>query len=309
MKSRLPSLNALRAFEATVRLGTVAGAADALHVTPAAVSHQIKALEADLGVTLLRREGRHVVPTEAAGAGLSRLRDGFEALADGVARIRRTAAGPILTVSVVPTFAITWLVPRLERFRLRHPDIAVRIDADSRLADFAASDVDLAVRYAAAVDPDLTANLLFEDAVIPVCNPELVTGPTPLRTPADLVHHTLIHGEVRAFESPYYPDWAIWLKAAGVTGVRLDGGLRFFQESLAIQAALSGHGVALAGRWTVEQEIAAGRLVQPFGPDLLTGACYWIVAPPDRAGTVPVRAFCDWLLAEGVAAQAALGCG
>ena len=188
MTSRLPSLNALRAFEATVRLGTVAGAADALHVTPAAVSHQIKALEADLGVTLLRREGRHVVPTEAAGAGLSRLRDGFEALADGVARIRRTAAGPILTVSVVPTFAITWLVPRLERFRLRHPDIAVRIDADSRLADFAASDVDVAVRYAASVDPDLTASLLFEDAVIPVCTPELMTGPTPLRTPADLVH-------------------------------------------------------------------------------------------------------------------------
>jgi LysR family glycine cleavage system transcriptional activator len=297
---RLPSLNALRAFEAVVRLGTVAEAARQLAVTPAAVSHQIRALEADLGVTLLEKQGRHLSPTPAAAAGMARLSEGFAALADGVERIRRSTAAPVLTLTVPPTFAITWLVPRLERFQESHPEIQVRIDADPRIVDLSYGKADAAVRYGPKPAGDLRADALFDDVMVPVCSPRLARGSPPLREPADLARHRLIH--VDASDWPIaYPDWAMWLRAAGLTGIDTRSGPRFAQEALAIQAAVSGQGVALLGRYVVAREIAAGRLVQPLTLALPTRFSLWFVSTWEKAEDPAVAAMRAWIIEESTA--------
>src|SRR4051794_36642926 len=191
--ARLPPLNSLRAFEAAARHLSFAEAAAELHVTPAAISHQIKALEADLGVKLFRRFNRAVRLTDAGQACLPGLRDGFERIAEAVARARQGDSVGVLTVTASPAIAAKWLVPRLERFRERHPSIDLRIDASMRLVDFTREDVHVGLRYGGGKYPGLHTELLLRSEVFPVCAPALLKGKHPLREPEDLRHHTLIH--------------------------------------------------------------------------------------------------------------------
>lgn len=297
MAERLPSLNALRAFEATARHLSLTRAASELHVTPAAISHQIKALEADLGVKLLRRSGREVRLTEAAQAGLAQLREAFDGLAQAARRMRAQAGGRLLTVSVTPSFAATWLVPRLDRFRAAHPEVDLRIHASHRVVDFARDGIDVAIRYGSGDYPGLHAVPLFEESIFPVCSPALVDGPPPLREPADLKGHTLLHVDLGPHHGTW-PDWRMWLLAAGADDVDHTRGPRFSEISMALQAAVRGQGVALGSTGLVDDDLAAGRLVWPFDLCMPTDFGYYVVCPEATAGQANVAALREWLIAE-----------
>ncbi len=299
MARRLPPLNALRAFEAAARHLSFAKAADELHVTPAAVSHQIKALEAHLGTKLFRRLNKAVLLTDAAQIILPGIREGFDSLAQTMEKLTGHDAANMLAVTVTPSFGARWLVPRLERFRTRYPEITVRFDATERLVDFARDPVDMGVRYGAGQYPGLESRLLIREEVFPVCSPRLLDGPHPLRTPADLSLHTLIHTDWDARDATS-PDWRMWLLAAGAPEVDPTKGLLFGETNLAMHAAIEGQGVVLSSNVLAANDIAAGRLVRLFDVDLKASGAfgYYVVAPRTTFNLPKIAAFRDWLLAE-----------
>lgn len=297
MSRRLPPLTALRAFEAAARHLSFAKAAAELNVTPAAVSHQIKALEAQLGVALFRRANRAIWLTEAAQACLPDLREGFDRLELGMQRLRGQQARGLLTVSAPPAFAAKWLLARLEHFRVQHPEIDLRLDANTMLSDFERDGVDIAVRYGLGHYVGVDARLLLCEEVFPVCSPALLEGPVPLREPADLRDHTLIHEDLN-FSSEPYPDWRMWLDASGLRDIESNRGPRFSSSELALQSAIDGYGVALGRSVVVEDDLAAGRLVKPFELAYPVAFAYYLVAPTGWQERPKVAAFGHWLMAQ-----------
>jgi len=300
MAERLPPLTAIRYFEAAARHLSLTKAAAELHVTHSAISHQIKALEQWLGVPLFRRINRAVVLTEAGQAYVKPVKEAFERLAEASRVLKAREQAGTLTVSVVPSFAAKWLVPHLGSFRRRHPDIDVRVSATGRVVDFGREDVDVAIRYGRGNWPGLRIEPLIRANLVPVCSPQLLHGPLPLREPADLLRHPLVHDHD-------WPDdlWIRWLKAAGVEVTKLRPALSFNYSNLMIQAALDGLGVALTEEALVKDDLAAGRLVKPFDVNLGgSDAGYFIVAPETSAERPKVKAFREWLLAEIAASEA-----
>jgi len=218
-----PPLNALRVFEAAARHLSFTRAAQELNVTQAAVSHQVKALEDWLGLKLFRRLNRSLLLTDAGQAYLPTVRDGFQRLIDGTDRLRRLERGGVLTVTAVASFVAKWLMPRLGRFRQRHPDLDVRISTEVRMVDFSREDIDMGIRYGGGGWPGLRIDHLLSEDVFPVCSPRLLEGMHPLTRPDDLRHHTLLHDDMRE-------DWRMWLMAAGVEGVDPTRGPGFSQN-------------------------------------------------------------------------------
>lgn len=297
MRRRLPPLNALRAFEAAARHGGFVAAAEELAVTPAAVSHQIKGLEETLGVPLFVRMHRAVELTSAGKALLPGLTDAFDRMARTVEDVvRQMDSSRPLTVSVSPSFAAKWLVPRLERFLARYPDYAVRFHADQRLVNLHAEDVDMAVRLTA--DPgDLEAVPLFADRVFPVCAPVLRTA---LSAPANLSRQTLIYDELYEKAARSY-GWKDWLSKAGAAGVRPAKEITYSHLTLCLDAAVRGLGVALGRGSLVEAELKAGTLVRPFqtaGESPLRHHLVWLKERPLRPAA---EAFRDWIIEEAIA--------
>lgn len=301
---RLTHLNSLRAFEAAARHTSFAKAADELSVTPAAVSQQIATLEDYLGIQLFKRIGRGVHLTETAQAMLPSLRDGFDLLAAGLERARAGAKRRHLVVSLTPSVAAKWLMPRLERFLTAHRDIDVRLDTTTRLVDFAREEVDVALRYGSGHWDGLTVLPLMKESVFPVCSPQLLRAvKRPLRTPADLARHTLIHDASMPARASF-PQWSAWLRAAGAQDVDGTRGLQLDASMLAIQAALDGHGVALGRSVLVADDLASGRLVSPFALSLPLRFSYFIVHPRKPAAPTAVDAFTQWARAEASAFMA-----
>ena len=298
MERRLPPLNALRAFEAAARHLSLTRAAEELHVTPAAVSHQVKGLEDYLGVKLFRRMNRALLLTDAGQACLPGLRDGFDRLAEAIDAVRARDESRPLTVSVAPSFGAKWLVPRLDRFAQEHPDIDVRIDASMRLADLVREDVDIAVRYGPGGYEGVRVDPLMTEEVVPICSPRLLEGENALREPQDLCRHTLLHIINPGTEEAGHPDWRMWLRAAGVTDCDASRGPTFSMSSMAVQAAIEGQGVALVGNVLVADDIAAGRLVRPFELSFPVSFAYYILRPLASADRPRVVAFREWLLKE-----------
>jgi LysR family glycine cleavage system transcriptional activator len=293
----LPPLNGLRAFEAAARHLSFARAAAELHVTPAAVSHQVKALEARLGVALFRRRNREVLLTDMGQALLPGVRDGFDRLAAAVQRVQNREAAGALQVSVLPSLAARWLVPRLSRFHARHPEIDLRLSATQNLVDFTREEFDAAIRHGRGDWPGLRADLLLRDEFFPVCSPLLRDGATPLRTPDDLRRHILLHDSARE-------DWRLWLTAAGVEGIDLKRGPSFNDGSLLVQAVVAGQGVAVGRRALVAGELAAGRLIRPFEFVLPVDRAYYFVCPVGSADRPKIKALRAWLLAEAASGDA-----
>lgn len=294
MARPLPPLNALRAFEAAGRHLSFTRAAAELNVTPAAVSHQVRALEAQLEVPLFRRLTRALRLTEAGQAALPTLSRGFDTLAQGVEQMRAHGESGVLTISVSPSFGAMWLMPRLERFRSRHPEIEIRIDGTDRLVDLARDDADVALRYGPGGYDGVRIDRLFSPVNTPVCSPALLSGAHPLRQPDDLRHHSLLHVDWKDAEA----SWRMWLLAAGLQDIDPTRGPRFTMENMALQAALDGHGVALIGDILVADALAAGRLVRPFDPSLSTPLTfsYYLLSAQDGAEQPKVAAFRAWLL-------------
>lgn len=301
MARPLPPLNALRAFEAAARHLSFTKAAAELSVTPAAISHQIKALEALLGVSLFHRLPRALRLTDAGQAALPTLSQAFEMMSQGVEQIRAHSESGLLTISVSPAFGAMWLVPRLERFRARHPEIETRIDGTDRRVDLTRGDADVALRYGPGGYDGVRIDRLFGQVNTPVCSPALLKGAQPLRRPDDLRHHTLLHIVWKDAEA----SWRMWLLAAGLPEIDPTRGPHFTQENMAVQAALDGQGVALVGDILVADHLAAGRLVRPFAPHLSTplSFAYYLLSAKDNAEQPKVAAFRNWLLEEARVAR------
>jgi LysR family glycine cleavage system transcriptional activator len=297
---KLPPLNALRAFEAAARHLSFTKAADELAVTPAAVSHQVKGLEDLLGVTLFRRTKRTLLLTDEAQAVLPGIRDGFERLLGAVEQLGEVGKTGVLTVSLAPSFAVKWLLPRLDRFQAAHPDIDVRVAASNELVDFSLGDVDLAIRYGAGRYEGLAVEHLVSDTVYPVCSPDLLKGPNALTAPERLREHVLLHDD-STDDDETCPTWQMWMKAAGLGTVDASRGPRFNQSSLVLEAAILGRGVALAKSTLADADVAAGRLVRPFDVSVPVNFAYYVVYPEAKAALPKVRLFHDWLRREAAA--------
>jgi len=304
MQRRLPPLNALRAFEVTGRHGSFTRAAEELSVTPAAVSQQVRLLEAILGHPLFERLPKQLQLTPAGAALLPGLQDGFRRIGEAVNGAFAGAEEHRLQVSVAPSFASKWLLPRLGTFQAAHPDIELAIDASMHLVDLARGEADVAIRYGAGDYPDLVAERLLNEEVVTVCSPALLEGPNALRTPADLANHLLLH-DASPDRDESCPTWEMWLSAAGVGGVDGRRGLRFNQASLVLEAAILGRGVALAKAAIARGDLEAGRLVRPFGISVPVGFAYYLVFARDRAGEAKIGRFRSWLLQEIERGQAA----
>ncbi len=300
---RLPPLNSLRAYEAAARHLSFTKAADELHVTPGAISQQIRTLEEFIGVPVFKRQKRGLLLTDEAQASLPILRDGFDKLAAAASLLASSGTNSgQLTVSVAPSFASKWLVPRLDGFQTENPEVDVYVHADMSLVDFAADNVDVAIRYGAGQYDGMTTVKLMEERIIPVCAPGLVTGEPPLKELSDLAHHTLLH-DGSSDQSEDAPTWAMWLRAAGAvdaSGNPLDGtrGPRFNQSSLAIEAAVAGKGVTLTKYALALADLEAARLVIPFDVSTPTDFAYYLVYPPAKASLPHVKSFIDWVRAQ-----------
>lgn len=294
----LPPLKALHVFEVAGRHLSFTRAAEELHVTQAAVSHQIKKLEEKLGVKLFRRFNRRLLLTEEGQIYLPAVREALRHIGHATDQLLAKHRTGVLTVSVLPSFAAKWLVPRLHKFRDLYPDVDVRVSAFEWPVDFGRDEVDLAIRYGRGKWPGLQADPLLTEEVFPVCSPALVEGGNALLKPADLRHQTLLHDDYSR------EDWRIWLKAAGVTQVDPRRGLSFSHTSIMLEAAESGQGVALGRTPLVADDLARGRLVKPFDISLPADYAYYVVCPVEAADRPKITAFREWLLAEAAATTA-----
>ena len=295
MPRSLPPLNALRAFEAVARHLSFARAAAELHVTPAALSHQIRAREQEVGLSLYHRRTRAIELTDAGKLLYPGLHAAFEGMRNAVAQLDRARADRILVISATPGLVAKWLMPRLWRFLRAYPDIDARVSATFKVVDFSAEGVDVAIRLSKRIPPDLHVEKLFEDAMLPVCAPGLVEQ--GLREPVDLSRFPLIHYDF-ATSMPAPPVWADWLPLAGLSGIDLSRGLRVNAADHLLDAAVSGAGVALAHKLIASDDVHSGRLVAPFGPELPLASANYFVCPKGYAVRPKVRAFRDWLFAE-----------
>lgn len=298
MPQPLPPLKGLRAFETAARQGSFTAAAEELAVTPAAVSHQVRRLEDYLGIRLFRRLAGGLELTESGAAILPEVTGAFERLATAADRLRASSANRTVSVSVTPSLASRWLVPRIDRFHERHPGFELRVDARDEAVDLRRDDVDVALRYGPGGYPDCHVERLPVDAVFPVCSPQLLAAGPALEQPADLLHHTLLHVEWRHTTRVAAPDWSWWLEHAGVAVGAPLAGPRFGQHSMAVDAAVAGQGIALANELLAADDLAQGRLARPLPHSVAQEFGYFLVCLPEAAESERVRALRDWVMAE-----------
>jgi len=289
MPRRLPPLNALRAFEAAARHLSFARAAEELHLTPSAISHQIKMLEDQVGTKLFERRGRNVGLTDAGGRYYPSLRQAFDRMHEATEELKQSDRFGALTVNVLPTFAIRWLLPQLSDFQTRHPEIEVRITANVKNIDFNQTEADAAVRFGNGDWPGLVSRLLMTEEIVPVCSPKLLENGPPLKTPADLRHYQLLHDINR-------PDtWRSWLNAVGEQTIDPEKGLKLETTNLAVQGALQGLGIVCANPYIVHRELGSAQLIEPFEYRLPVANGYYLVYPKGREERPRLKAFETWL--------------
>ena len=289
MARRLPSLNGLKAFEAAARHESFTDAATELFVTHAAVSRHIRDLEDWLGTELFTRTGRGVELTEAGKRFGQRLTPLFDQMAEATREAAAVGDVRQLRVTVEPSIASRWLVPRLGSFNRLHPDIELSISPDTRLVDFRSGDADVGIRFGPGGWGEVEAQKLSDCVIFPVCAPSLVKDAGKL-TPADLAKYNLLHESQKQW-------WADWLKAAGVTGIE-DWRGTLFQNQLAIEAAEAGQGFALSDQILCTDSLIEGWLVRPFDFDMKDPWTYYLVRAKGSKETPPARAFREWLMSE-----------
>ena len=303
MSRPIPPLNPLRAFEVAARHLSFTRAAEELFVTPSAVSHQIKTLEESLGIALFTRDAKALSLTAAGKAYLPGVQQAFKQLAHATHQLQ-THGMPALKINIPPTFAVKWLIPRMDRFMKAHPEIDLKVSTSNHTVDFSREDFDLSVRYGRGNYPGLHSELCLPVEVFPVCSPALMRGEHPLITPTDLKHHTLLHDD-STYTDVSNPNWAMWLEHAGVTGIDATRGPSFWPSHLVINAAADGLGVALAKKNWVVKDLADGLLMRPFDISLPVEFSYFIVYPQERVEDRRIAAFVDWVRQEVAGDQAA----
>ena len=287
--SRLPAMQALRAFEAAARLQNLSRAAESLHVTHGAISHQIKALEGELGVTLVERAGRGIRLTDDGERFAARVREALDRLAEAVRDVTDQSNPRRIRVSVVPSFAARWLLPRIGRFIAKHPDIDLDVRATLVLVDFQRDDVDFAVRHGMGQWPGVLAEPMFDETYFPVCNPRLADGRLP-KEPAELARFPLLRGEGE--------PWEPWFRAAGLDWPEPTRGAMFNDSSHMVQAAAEGQGIALARESLLGNDLQTGTLVRLFDISIPAPRRFWFVYTPRMAQSPKLALFREWLFAE-----------
>mgnify|MGYP001171447206 FL=1 len=302
MARRLPNLNALKAFEAAARHLSFTQAAAELNVTQGAISHQVQGLEESLGLVLFKRMNRRLALTDAGRAYLPALSEAFDRIAGATERLRAQEESGQLTVTVLPSFAARWLLPRIGRFRRVAPDIDVAISSRQQLVDLAREPVDAAIRFGLGQGryPELAETFLMGDEIFPVMAPALRDGRPPPRRPEELRDYPLLHDEGGDMEPAI--DWRRWLALAGVEDVDWRRGSSFTDSAFGVLAAIAGEGVALARRSLCLEDLVAGRLVRPFGPNVALKQTYRLLVAREKAHWPKVQRFRQWLLDE-VAAE------
>lgn len=300
MSTWLPSLNALRAFEAAARHLSYSAAADELNVTPAAVKQLVAKLEASVGSRLLARKGRTLTLTASGEAGLNDLAAAMQHLTASVRQMRAPQDERRLIVSVETSIATTWLVPKLAGFRESYPDVNVLIESTPRIVDLQRGETDIALRYAVESDKGLVIHRLFDDQIFPACSPSLAKGPPRLRHLSDLNTRPLIHWDLSTMDwarsTRQWFVWDNWLAHVGAERIDTAGGLHFSDYGLAVQAAIAGHGVVLASGPILRESLEANLLVRPFDELAAPGIGYDVVTSQERQDRPEVRAFIAWLL-------------
>jgi LysR family glycine cleavage system transcriptional activator len=290
MLRRLPPLNAVRAFEAVARNGSVTGAARELSVTQGAVSRHVTSLEGWLGTRLFTRTRRGVTLTAKGAAYFRTINGALDQIDFATQRVQKGPEGNQLRLKLPPTFAIRWLVPRLAAFHALHPGIDVQITTSHEIADFDREDVDACIHSNHEMPAGPGYRRLFGEVLLPVCSPRLLERRPRLRVPRDLAKHQLLCSMNRP------RDWPTWLAAAGVAHLDGNGGLEFENAALAYQAAIDELGIMIAQRALVEDDLASGRLVAPFAVAVRTSGAYYLAYPPNRPRSPRVAAFEDWIV-------------
>jgi LysR family glycine cleavage system transcriptional activator len=292
----MPPLSALRTFEAAARLGSFTRAARELHVTPAAVSHQIRGLESYLGVVLFRRTTRRLVLTEPAAAALVSLREAFDRIAQGVDELRSSGRRESLSIGVTPAFAARWLVQRLPRFQKRHPRVEIHVRASPSPVDFDQDDIDVAIRIGRGNVEGCTVVPLFGEWIGPVASPGFLRR-NPLRRTGDVARAPLIHDDSMR-RSGRRQGWPEWFKASGVVPTDRSQGTHFDDAHLALVAAAAGGGIALGRLVYAAEDIAARRLRIAAAPLIRMDIAYHLLIPDARMHGPAVAAFRSWLESE-----------
>ncbi|GAB2910162.1 transcriptional regulator GcvA [Rheinheimera gaetbuli] len=298
MARRLPPLNALKAFETAARHLSFTKAAEEMYVTQAAISHQIKALEDHLGLKLFMRKNRSLLLTEEGQSYFLDIKEIFLQLHESTEKLLARGAKGSLTVSLQPSFAIQWLVPRLNQFSEQHPDIDVRIKAVDLDEGSLTDDVDVAIYYGRGSWRNLHADKLHTEYLLPVCSPLLLNSTKPLQEPTDLQYHNLLHdGSRRA--------WKAWFTTQNFKHFNVNQGPIFSHSSMVLQAAIHGQGVALAHNVLARPDINSGRLIVPFNHVLISKDAYYLVCRESQTELGKITAFRQWMVSMVEAEQAA----
>ncbi|MFC1236041.1 transcriptional regulator GcvA [Vibrio sp. UBA2437] len=299
MSRRLPPLNSLKVFEAAARHLSFTRAAEELFVTQAAVSHQIKSIEEFLGLKLFRRRNRSLLLTEEGQSYFLDIKDIFSAIAEATDKVLERSEKGALTISLPPSFAIQWLVPRLADFNQQEPDIDVRIKAVDSDDNFLTDDVDVAIYYGRGSWPGLRIDKLYQEFLIPLCSPSLLMSTKSLTGLTDLKNHTLLHDTSRK-------EWKQFVRNNAIEGVNVNHGPIFSHSTMVLQAAIHGQGVALGNNVLAQPELDAGRLVSPFDEVLLSKNAFYVVCHESQADTGRIATFRDWMIAKAASEQEAL---
>lgn len=286
---RLPNLAALRAFEAAARHGNFSRAAEEIHVTHGAISHQVRALEEELGAALFARHGKRIAITPEGERFAIALRKALTDIAAAAAALQADGKQKRLTVTALPSFAARWLSPRLGHFIEQHPDMEVMLQSSGHLTDFVRESVDVGIRFGRGNYPGLAVEKIMDDYYYPVASPRFNGGKLP-RTPEKLVKHSLLRCELE--------PWTPWFGAAGLDFLEPTGGLVFQDSSMLVRAAVEGHGIALARHVIAASDIESGALVRLFDIAIRCPQSYYLVCPPEALKKPQVQAFRAWLLAE-----------
>ncbi|HGM6729191.1 TPA: transcriptional regulator GcvA [Stenotrophomonas maltophilia] len=294
-------LNALKAFEASARHQSFSAAAAELNVTPAAVGQLVRTLEDWLGTPLFTRgsSGRvRLALTDVAERALPDIQAGFDRLSLGVERLREASTSGVLTVAVSPAFAAKWLLPRIERFQQVCPETDVRLDTNLKPVDFVAQQIDIGVRYGAGKWPGLAAEKLMDEEVYPVCSPRLLMDHWRLQNPSDLGREMLIH-DLSMDSHTGFPTWQAWFECVGLPDLGGNRGMKINNSAAVLQAAIEGHGIALARSVMVHDDLASGRLVRLF-PEVSfqSPLAYYVIYRQDCSTLPRLKRFRDWLFSE-----------
>ncbi len=295
--NRLPPLRALQAFDAVVRNKNVVTAAESLHVTPGAVSQQIRLLEEFLGVTLFDRESTGLRPTALGQVYHEQVARGFECFHAADAALRAAQRSPHLALSTFPSVATHWLASRLDKWHAQSPDVRVHVEATDREPQRGESNADIRMTYGKPPADGTHYRPLFTDLVTPVCSPSLLREDRPIAQPADVLHYPLIHVEW-GWDERSPPTWANWLRAAGVPVSDTLAPLTYSLSGIAVDAALRGRGVALGQGLFTADSLKQGQLIAPTGISLPMPYPYYFVWQPGALDAPGARQFLDWLTEE-----------